>query len=87
MKGICNGTTTDSTVTVYGLGDDGKAIQGVSATYTPDKASATNAAAVDGAATVKSVILEGTGITGVKIELTTKGHNYVLVSFVISVVA
>ena len=87
VKGICNGTANDSTVTVYGLGDDGNAIQGVSATYTPDKASATNANAVDGAATVKSVILEGTGITGVKIELTTKGHNYVLVSFAISVVA
>ena len=87
VKGICNGTSNDSTVTVYGLGDDGKVIEGVSATYTPDKASATNAAAVDGAATVKSVTLEGTGITGVKIELTTKGHNYVLVSFVISVVA
>ena len=87
VKGICNGTSNDSTVTVYGLGDDGKAIQGVSATYTPDKASASSAAAVDGAATVKSVTLEGTGITGVKVELTTKGHNYVLVSFAISVVA
>ena len=87
VKGICNGTSNDSTVTVYGLGDDGNAIQGASATYTPDKASAANAAAVDGAATVKSVTLEGTGITGVKVELTTKGHNYVLVSFAISVVA
>ena len=87
VKGICNGTSNDSTVTVYGLGDDGNAIQGVSATYTPDKASATNAAAVEAAATVKSVTLEGTGITGVKVELTTKGHNYVLVSFAISVVA
>ena len=87
VKGICNGTSNDSTVTVYGLGDDGNAIQGASATYTPDKASATNAAQVDGAATVKSVTLEGTGITGVKVELTTKGHNYVLVSFAISVVA
>ena len=87
VKGICNGTSNDSTVTVYGLGDDGNAIQGASATYTPDKASATNAAAVDTSATVKSVTLEGTGITGVKVELTTKGHNYVLVSFAISVVA
>ncbi len=87
VKGICNGTSTDSTVTVYGLDDNGNAIQGASATYTPDKASATNAAAVDTAATVKSVTLEGTGITGVKVELTTKGHNYVLVSFAISVVA
>ena len=87
VKGICNGTSNDSTVTVYGLGDDGNAIQGASATYTPDKASATNAAAVEAAATVKSVTLEGTGITGVKVELTTKGHNYVLVSFAISVVA
>ena len=87
MKGICNGTSNDSTVTVYGLDDNGNAIQGASATYTPDKASATNAAAVDTSATVKSVTLEGTGITGVKVELTTKGHNYVLVSFAISVVA
>ena len=87
VKGICNGTATDSTVTVYGLGDDGNAIQGASATYTPDKASASNAGAVEAAATVKSVTLEGTGITGVKVELTTKGHNYVLVSFAISVVA
>ena len=87
VKGICNGTSNDSTVTVYGLDDNGNAIQGASATYTPDKASATNAAAVDTSATVKSVTLEGTGITGVKVELTTKGHNYVLVSFAISVVA
>jgi len=87
VKGICNGTNKDSTVTIYGLDDNGNAIQGASATYTPDKASATNADAVDGAATVKSVTLEGTGITGVKVELTKKGHNYVLVSFAISVVA
>ena len=78
VTGICNGTDNDSTVTVYGLDDKGEAISGASATYTPDKASASNDAAVDNAATEKTVEINGEGITGVKIELTNKGHNYVM---------
>ena len=78
VTGICNGTTTDSEVTVYGLNDAGERIEGASATYVPDKASASNASAVESSATEKTVTISGTDITGVEIELTVKGHNYVL---------
>lgn len=78
VDGVCNGTTTDSLVTVYGLDDTGAAIEGVSEAFTPKKASASNGAAVDNAAAKNTVVLEGEGITGIKVELTTKGHNYVM---------
>ena len=78
VDGVCNGTTTDSLVTVYGLDDTGAPIEEASEAFTPKKASASNGAAVDNAAAKNTVILEGEGITGIKVELTTKGHNYVM---------
>ena len=84
VLGVCNGTTSDSTVTVYGLNDSGEPIEGASASYTPDKGDATNKDKVDATATTKEVTISGTGITGVKIELTVKGHNYVIVSVKVS---
>lgn len=77
---VANGTANDSTVTVYGLDDSGAKIEGAVASFTPVKATASNAAGIEANKADHAVMISGEGITGVMVELTVKGHNLVLTS-------
>ena len=78
VNGVCNGTEKESLVTVYGLNDAGEAIEGAKQTFVPKKAAASNKSLVDANAIDHTVMLEAEGITGIKVELTEKGHNLIL---------
>ena len=78
LNGVCNGGDSDSTVTVYGLDDNGDAINGASAAFAPKRATASNKGQIDSQAIDNVVMLEGEGITGFKVELTNRVSNYIM---------